>query len=233
MADDIDEAYVAGLFNLSKKKKKSKQSVNEVDSSTHEAVTVSVTVSDATATVVAVANTVSESTTTTMSPEQEQEPAFPSYSEMLTNLYNCMNKGKLTEKKKLRIQPPKVARIGTKRTAWLNYKETCSILKRSVDHVFMFFCTELGVTGSISEERLLFDGRFDTNAIEQILRKYIKEYVECHMCRSIDTTFEKDSITRLHILSCINCTAQRTTLAIEKAFQAVRKNERKKARGTT
>merc|ERR1711997_1416617 len=46
-------------------------------------------------------------------------------------------------------------------------------------------------------------GRFQQKHIENVLRRYIKEYVTCHTCRSPDTILNKE--TRLFFLQCMTC----------------------------
>lgn len=47
--------------------------------------------------------------------------------------------------------------------------------------------------------------------------KYIKEYVQCLLCKSQNTTLEKDKQTRLEILQCTNCKSQRSVAPIKGA----------------
>ena len=46
-----------------------------------------------------------------------------------------------------KLKPPQVMRVGTTRTAWVNFKEICNMMKRTPDHVQSFFLNELGTTG--------------------------------------------------------------------------------------
>ena len=57
-------------------------------------------------------------------------------------------------------------------------------MRRAPDHVFQFMMAELGTEGSIDgNKRLVIRGKFVPKYIESLLRKYILEYVSCHMCR--------------------------------------------------
>jgi len=40
-------------------------------------------------------------------------------------------------------------------------------------------------------QNLLLKGRWKTKQVESLLKKYIKEYVQCNSCRSPDTTMVK------------------------------------------
>ena len=80
-------------------------------------------------------------------------------------------------------------------------------MRRSPDHVFQFMMAELGTEGSIDgNKRLVIRGKFVPKYIESLLRKYILEYVSCHMCRCFEkTNLTKDSVSRLYFLHCILC----------------------------
>nr|AEE63124.1 unknown [Dendroctonus ponderosae] len=124
------------------------------------------------------------------------------------------------EKKKFVMKPPQVARAGSKKTAFTNFAEICRLLKRQPKHVLNFLLAELGTTGSIDGNQcLIVKGRFQQKHFESVLRKYIKEYVTCHTCRSSDTELTKD--TRLFFLKCNVCNSQCSVTAIRTGFTAM------------
>uniref|UniRef100_A0A914XRZ9 Eukaryotic translation initiation factor 2 subunit 2 n=1 Tax=Plectus sambesii TaxID=2011161 RepID=A0A914XRZ9_9BILA len=124
------------------------------------------------------------------------------------------------DKKKFVMKPPQVARAGSKKTAFANFAEICRLLKRNPKHVLQFLLAELGTTGSIDGNNcLIVKGRFQQKHIESVLRKYIKEYVTCHTCRSSDTELTKD--TRLFFLQCQTCGSRCSVTAIKSGFHAV------------
>uniref|UniRef100_A0AC35FVY7 Translation initiation factor IF2/IF5 domain-containing protein n=1 Tax=Panagrolaimus sp. PS1159 TaxID=55785 RepID=A0AC35FVY7_9BILA len=124
------------------------------------------------------------------------------------------------DKKKFVLKPPKVARAGARRTAFTNYAEICKLLKRQPNHVLQFIIAELGTTGSIDGNQcLIVRGRFPQKYFENILRKYIKEYVTCHTCKSSDTDLIKD--TRLYFLQCKTCGSRCSVTAIKTGFTAM------------
>jgi len=138
------------------------------------------------------------------------------------------------EKKKFVMKPPQVARAGSKKTAFANFAEICRLLKRNPKHVLQFLLAELGTTGSIDGNNcLIIKGRFQQKHIESVLRKYIKEYVTCHTCRSSETELTKD--TRLFFLQCQTCGSRCSVSAIKSGFHAVvgkRVNIRRAAEAT-
>jgi translation initiation factor 2 subunit 2 len=52
-----------------------------------------------------------------------------------------------------------------------------------------------------------------------VLRRYIKEYVTCHTCRSPDTILNKEE--RLFFLQCMTCHSRCSVQTIKTGFQAV------------
>ena len=53
--------------------------------------------------------------------------------------------------------------------------------------------------------------------MENVLRRYVKEYVTCHTCRSPDTILQKD--TRLFFLQCETCGSRCSVASIKSGFQ--------------
>ncbi|RCN31013.1 domain found in IF2B/IF5 [Ancylostoma caninum] len=81
-------------------------------------------------------------------------------------------------------------------------------------------CIFQGTTGSIDGNNcLIVKGRFQQKHFESVLRKYIKEYVMCHTCRSSDTQLTKD--TRLFFLQCQTCGSRCSVTAIKSGFTAM------------
>eukprot|EP01053_Blabericola_migrator_P013244 Blabericola_migrator_1__13243@NODE_91_length_14555_cov_140_209277_g81_i0_p6_GENE_NODE_91_length_14555_cov_140_209277_g81_i0NODE_91_length_14555_cov_140_209277_g81_i0_p6_ORF_typecomplete_len233_score23_48eIF5_eIF2B/PF01873_17/1_9e35Lar_restr_allev/PF14354_6/0_055Elf1/PF05129_13/3_9e02Elf1/PF05129_13/0_44_NODE_91_length_14555_cov_140_209277_g81_i01271413412 len=155
------------------------------------------------------------------------------YAELLSRIQYLIRKHNpdLQGNRKYTIKPPQVSRVGSRRVAWTNFKEICSIMQRSQEHVCQFVLAELGTEGSIAGEgQLVLKGRYGPKHIESLLRKYITEYVTCSMCRSPQTTLERDSRTRLYTISCAACGANRSVSVIKSGFHAVSRADRRKAK---
>jgi len=124
------------------------------------------------------------------------------------------------EKKKYVMRPPQVVRHGAKKTSFANFLEICKMLHRTPRHVQDFLMAELGTSGSVDGyNQLLIKGRFQQKNIEGVLKRYIREYVTCHTCRSADTLLQKDG--RLHFLQCEACNSRCAVQSIKSGFQAV------------
>uniref|UniRef100_A0A336LWJ9 Eukaryotic translation initiation factor 2 subunit 2 n=1 Tax=Culicoides sonorensis TaxID=179676 RepID=A0A336LWJ9_CULSO len=123
-------------------------------------------------------------------------------------------------KPKFVIKPPQVLKIGTKKTSFANFTEICKTLHRQPKHLLDFLLAELGTSGSVDgNSQLIIKGRFQPKQIENVLRRYIKEYVTCHTCRSPETILQKD--TRLFFLQCETCGSRCSVASIKSGFQAV------------
>lgn len=146
------------------------------------------------------------------------------YDELLHRVFEIMrdkNPDMVAGKKqKFVMRPPQVVRIGTKKTSFANFTEICKTLHRQPKHLLDFLLAELGTSGSVDgNNQLIIKGRFQQKQIENVLRRYIKEYVTCHTCRSPDTILQKD--TRLFFLQCETCGSRCSVASIKSGFQAV------------
>jgi len=146
------------------------------------------------------------------------------YEELLKRVFDIMRlkNPAMTEggKKKFVMKPPQVVRIGTKKTSFVNFADICRILHRQPKHLLAFLLAELGTSGSVDGgNQLIIKGRFQQKQIENVLRRYIKEYVTCHTCRSPDTILHKE--TRLFFLQCETCGSRCSVASIKSGFQAL------------
>ncbi|KAI5730713.1 hypothetical protein M8J76_016688 [Diaphorina citri] len=146
------------------------------------------------------------------------------YEELLSRVFEIMREKNpdmvAGKKQKFVMRPPQVVRIGTKKTSFANFTEICKTLHRLPKHLLDFLLAELGTSGSVDgNSQLIIKGRFQQKQIENVLRRYIKEYVTCHTCRSPDTILQKD--TRLFFLQCETCGSRCSVASIKSGFQAV------------
>lgn len=146
------------------------------------------------------------------------------YDELLDRVFDIMREKNPSmvsgKKQKFVMRPPQVVRIGTKKTSFANFTEICKTLHRQPKHLLDFLLAELGTSGSVDgNSQLIIKGRFQQKQIENVLRRYIKEYVTCHTCRSPDTILQKD--TRLFFLQCETCGSRCSVASIKSGFQAV------------
>merc|ERR1712083_1214428 len=146
------------------------------------------------------------------------------YDELLQRVYNIIKDKNpdsvMGEKKKFVMRPPQVVKVGAKKTAFVNFAEIAKMLHRQPKHLLAFLFAELGTTGALDgSSQLVMKGKFQQKHIENVLRRYIKEYVTCHTCRSPDTILNKE--TRLFFLQCMKCNSRCSVQTIKTGFQAV------------
>lgn len=144
------------------------------------------------------------------------------YQELLGRIFRTLrlqNPALSGEKKKYTMVPPVVQRDGSKKTVFANVLEICKRMHRQPDHVIQYLFTELGTVGSVDgSQRLVIRGRFQPKQIENVLRRYIVEYVTCKTCRSPNTLLTKEN--RIYFMTCEACGSQRSVSAIKTGFQA-------------
>ncbi|KAM5352358.1 hypothetical protein ACJ41O_005081 [Fusarium nematophilum] len=126
----------------------------------------------------------------------------------------------LTGTKSYKIPPPQCMREGNRKTVFANIADICKRMKRSEEHVTAYLFAELGTNGSVDgSRRLVIKGRFQQKQIENVVRKYIIEYVTCKTCKSPDTELSKGE-NRLYFITCNNCGSRRSVTAIKTGFSA-------------
>ncbi|KAI5859190.1 domain found in IF2B/IF5-domain-containing protein [Tricharina praecox] len=119
-----------------------------------------------------------------------------------------------------KIPPPQVLREGNKKTIFANISDICKRMKRQDEHVTQFLFAELGTGGSVDgSKRLVIRGKFQQKQLENVLRRYILEYVTCRTCKSPDTDLKKGE-NRLFFVTCNSCGSRRSVATIKTGFQA-------------
>jgi translation initiation factor 2 subunit 2 len=145
------------------------------------------------------------------------------YPELLQRFYaslHASNPSLLTSSgKRYTIAPPQIFREGNKKSIFANISDICKRMHRQPEHVIQFLFAEMGTTGSVDGSgRLVIKGRFQQKQIENVLRRYIVEYVTCKTCKSPDTLLTKE--TRIFFMTCESCGSRRSVNAIKSGFQA-------------
>merc|ERR1719510_1363455 len=146
------------------------------------------------------------------------------YEELLNRVFGIMKEKNpemiAGEKKKFVMRPPQVVRAGAKKTAFVNFTDMANSLHRQPKHLLSFIFAELGTVGAVDgSNQLILKGRFQQKHMESVIRRYIKEYVTCHTCKSPVTVLEKED--RLYFLKCMTCHSKCSVTIIKTGFQAV------------
>eukprot|EP00166_Cyanidium_caldarium_P003108 ctg_301.g223 len=147
------------------------------------------------------------------------------YQELLRRIFDFLH-GKHPSlvgesRKRFALRPPQIAREGSKKTVFMNFGDICKSIHRQPEHLLAYMSAEMGTTGNLQEGgRLVLKGRFQPKGIENVLRKYILEYVICKSCRSPESILMRDANTRLYFLQCESCGASRSVAPIRQGYVA-------------
>ncbi len=119
---------------------------------------------------------------------------------------------------------PEVVKDG-KKSSWTNFLSICTLMQRSQEHVMSFFLTELVTEGSINGDNcFLLKGIYTPSQFQNILKKYICEYVICQTCHNPHTILD---IQRMCTVTCQNCGSSRSVMNIKSGFHATSRADRK------
>lgn len=131
------------------------------------------------------------------------------YKEMLDMLYNAMeHDGLIISSSIIKLDALLIGKDGS-RTVIKNWSKFVNSINRDQLHLQNFISKELATQISFNniKDNLYIKGRFSSLEIEIILKKYIKTYVICSSCKSLNTNFSKNG--RTMILKCNKCGCER------------------------
>lgn len=143
------------------------------------------------------------------------------YEELVKLIYDELNStNKLSTGKSTKSLPvPSIAKDGGKHTVWLNFGKSCQILNRPEEHIKTFMFVELNTSCDIGDNgKLTIKGIYNAKAIENIMRKYITEYVTCSICQSLDTVLKKEN--RITFKICNFCKSSSSVANIIVGFKS-------------
>ena len=118
-----------------------------------------------------------------------------------------------------KMVPLNVQREGPKKTIFVNCITVCERMHRDPEHLVLYFMTELSTTASFDGNGyLIIKGKYRQNQIENLLKKYLLEYVLCKSCKSASTTLKKDN--RLWFVECASCNSLQSVPPIISGYKA-------------
>ncbi len=109
--------------------------------------------------------------------------------------------------KRERLEVPKASCIvfGS-RTFLTNFREICNVLNRDPIHLLRFLAREMATSGALDGPRAVFQGKFECEILNRLIRRYMEEFVICPVCKRPDTKIIKEK--RLSFLLCEACGAK-------------------------
>jgi translation initiation factor 2 subunit 2 len=127
------------------------------------------------------------------------------YNVLLDEIYDTINdNNQLFGNNSINISKPDI-KYENRKTFWYNYGKNCSQINRTPDRLKRFIEKEMAVETSINEKKqLIIRGRYTFAMIGSAYKKYIKNFVQCSTCKSINTEIIRNSLNRLDYLKCLN-----------------------------
>ncbi|MBS7607460.1 translation initiation factor IF-2 subunit beta [Candidatus Bathyarchaeota archaeon] len=126
------------------------------------------------------------------------------YEEMLEEAYKQLP-SEVFRRERLEVPKASSVTFGS-RTFLNNFKDICEVLNRDPEHVLRYLSKEMATSGSIEGSRAVFQGRFEDEEINRLIRRYMEEFVICPICKRPDTKIIKEK--RFNFLVCEACGAK-------------------------
>ncbi|MGQ9722509.1 MAG: translation initiation factor IF-2 subunit beta [Candidatus Jordarchaeum sp.] len=109
--------------------------------------------------------------------------------------------------------PKSVIFVEGNRTIIRNYRDIALALNRDPPHLMKFLMRELATAGVIEAQRAVFQGRFTSKTLDDLILRYTKIYVLCPECGKPDTHIEREH--RFQFLVCEACGAKASIKSIQ------------------
>ena len=134
-----------------------------------------------------------------------------SFEQMAKNTYKELEQQKITDIS-LKISLPVVINQTNRKTVWKNAQKILKEINRlDVDkHFRKFFNDELDLNlcwKKNTHDGIIIDGIVKNKAVCAILSKYMKNYVVCEQCTSINSILKKNKTDRVWTFQCKSCNA--------------------------
>ncbi|BBD72932.1 translation initiation factor IF-2 subunit beta [Sulfodiicoccus acidiphilus] len=90
-----------------------------------------------------------------------------------------------------------------------NFEEYCDRIRRDPKLVTKYLLKELAAPGMLQDNgQLSIQGKFSSTVINTLMDRFVKVYVQCPTCKSLDTVLKLDK--RVWTMSCLACGAVTT-----------------------
>ena len=130
------------------------------------------------------------------------EYSIESFDSMLDNLYSNLN----TQNNDKLILPNLIINVTTTNTFFKNAKDILKTLKCNPEHYIKYMNKELGSVNWVSgskKDGLVIKGKIQKKRIQLLLQEYIKKYICCNICKSLNTKIIKEK--KINYIYCNIC----------------------------
>jgi len=128
-----------------------------------------------------------------------------SYEELLDRVYKLLPKKPVARVERFRVPEAEVM-ISGKRTFIQNFNQICDILNREPRFVLRYLLKELASPGALEGSMAVIMGEHPKHAIDALLKRFIKDYVICPICKQPDTVLVKEK--KMLFIICMACGAK-------------------------
>ncbi len=136
-------------------------------------------------------------------PKTEPKELDLNYKELLSRIYMALPERTTGDS---RFELPQIESIiQGKQTIWKNFSKCAKDLKRDQNQLYKFVMKEISTSSAITNQTLVLNGIFNNYKLNQILTKYINNFVLCSECKKPDT--EIVSQAGIKVLKCSACGA--------------------------
>lgn len=123
------------------------------------------------------------------------------YESLLDEIYININQYKFNDIKLTPIN----TKILNKKTYWSNYNINCKEINRDPEHLKKFLEKELKAKIALDgDKNIVIHAMFKNPVIFSIYKKYIEMYVQCSVCKNINSDIIKNKHTKNTELICNN-----------------------------
>jgi len=129
------------------------------------------------------------------------------YETLLKRIQNKLGDSKKASNTRFELPVVDVMWEGQK-TFLRNFSEFPKVLRRDPDKVLQYLSKEFAVPAERSGDKAMFVGRRAPDDFTRLFQIYVKDYLECHTCKSPDTKILKEN--RISFLVCEACGAKST-----------------------
>jgi translation initiation factor 2 subunit 2 len=132
------------------------------------------------------------------------------FDNMLNELYD--NLEQTNDTTKIILPEPIIIKNGST-NMWKNVKAFLKITKKPPDHFVIFIRNEANchvnwISESKSDGLIFSIKKLKKEFLIDQMNKYLKEYVICKSCKSINTIIQKDKQIRKYNFICLNCNTE-------------------------
>ncbi|MEA2090304.1 MAG: translation initiation factor IF-2 subunit beta [Thermoproteota archaeon] len=132
------------------------------------------------------------------------------YKELLKRAYSQVSP-EAQEQERFEVPQVNSSIIGM-RTIVQNFKKIADTLNRDPQHLLKFLAGELATATDFDGTRARFKGKFATRTIQQLIKRYVENFVICPVCGRPDTKIVKEK--RFYFLVCEACGAKSSISAL-------------------